>query len=134
METIKISVEVSVNLSKETQSFLAGLFNCNTATQTRVPVEAPATEPASATHAVMPAAEPTSATHAAMPAAEPVKKSEVAETQANITIEDVRGVLLEKINDNRDAIKQKLTELGAPSVTKLDPSKYSELYNFLKSL
>ena len=125
METIKISVEVSVNLSKETQSFLDGLFNRNTAAQAPVPVEAPAAEPASATHAAMPDAEP---------AAEPAKKSEVAETQANITIEDVRGVLLEKINDNRDAIKQKLTELGAPSVTKLDPSKYSELYNFLKSL
>ena len=126
METIKISVEVSVNLSKETQSFLAGLFNSNTATQTRVPVEAPVNTPAPTT--------PVPATPAVTPAAEPVKKSEVVETQANITIEDVRGVLLEKINDNRDAIKQKLTELGAPSVTKLDPSKYSELYNFLKSL
>ena len=126
METIKISVEVSVNLSKETQSFLAGLFNRNTTTQTHVPVEAPVNTPAPTP--------PTPTTPAVTPAAEPVKKSEVVETQANITIEDVRGVLLEKINDNRDAIKQKLTELGAPSVTKLDPSKYSELYNFLKSL
>lgn len=117
METIKISVEVSVNLSKETQSFLAGLFSGNNKPQTYVPVDASV-----------------STTAVAAPAAEPAKKSEVAEEPSNVTIEDVRGVLLEKINDNREAIKQKLTELGAPSVTKLDPSKYSELYNFLKSL
>lgn len=121
METIKISVEVSVNLSKETQSFLAGLFNRTTPTQTPAHVEAHVNTSA-----------PTAP--ATMPATEPAKKSEVAEEPSNVTIEDVRGVLLEKINDNREAIKQKLTELGAPSVTKLDPSKYSELYNFLKSL
>lgn len=121
METIKISVEVSVNLSKETQSFLAGLFSGNNKPQTYAPVEAPVSTPVSTTTV-------------AAPAAEPAKKSEVAEEPSNVTIEDVRGVLLEKINDNREAIKQKLTELGAPSVTKLDPSKYSKLYNFLKSL
>ncbi len=56
------------------------------------------------------------------------------ESQPKIDIEDVRKALVEKVNDHRDAIKQKLTELGASSVTKLDPAKYAEMYNFLKAL
>ena len=40
----------------------------------------------------------------------------------------------QKVNEHRDVIKQKLNELGAPSVTKLNPSKYDEMYNFLESL
>ena len=43
-------------------------------------------------------------------------------------------MLAEKVNEHRDEIKQKLNELGAPSVTKLDPAKYDEMYNFLESL
>ena len=90
METIKISVEVSVNLSENTQNFIKSLFNA-----------APATKPAA-----------------------PASKS----------IEDVRKMLAQKVNENRDVIKQKLNELGAPSVTKLDPAKYDEMYNFLAEL
>ena len=43
-------------------------------------------------------------------------------------------MLAKKVNEHRDEIKQKLNELGAPSVTKLDPAKYDEMYNFLESL
>ena len=43
-------------------------------------------------------------------------------------------MLAQKVNEHRGVIKQKLNEFGAPSVTKLDPSKYDEMYNFLKSL
>ena len=43
-------------------------------------------------------------------------------------------MLAQKVNEHRDTIKQKLDEFGAPSVTKLDPSKYDEMYNFLESL
>ena len=57
-----------------------------------------------------------------------------AESQPKIDIEDVRKALTEKVNDRRGAIKQKLTELGAPNVTKLDPAKYAEMYDFLKAL
>ena len=95
METIKISVEVSVNLSENTQKFLTSLFG----------------------NAIAPSAP-------AAPAASSASKS----------IEDVRGMLAKKVNEHRDVIKQKLNELGAPSVTKLDPAKYDEMYNFLKSL
>lgn len=95
METIKISVEVSVNLSENTQNFIKSLFG----------------------NAIAPSAP-------AAPAASSASKS----------IEDVRGMLAKKVNEHRDVIKQKLNEFGAPSVTKLDPTKYDEMYNFLESL
>ena len=95
METIKISVEVSVNLSENTQKFLTSLFG----------------------NAIAPSAP-------AAPAASSASKS----------IEDVRAMLAKKVNEHRDVIKQKLNELGAPSVTKLDPAKYDEMFNFLESL
>ena len=106
MEAIKISVEVNVNLSENTQSFIKSLFGgaCQCADQ-------------------KPAATPAPSAPAA-PAA----------SSASKTIEDVRAELAKKVNDHRDAIKNKLTELGAPSVTKLDPSKYDEMYNFLAAL
>ena len=95
METIKISVEVSVNLSENTQKFL--------------------TSQSAAKHAPSAPAAP-------------------AASSASKSIEDVRGMLAKKVNEHRDVIKQKLNELGAPSVTKLDPAKYDEMYNFLESL
>ena len=98
METIKISVEVSVNLSENTQNFIKSLFG----------------------NAIAPSA-----------SAAPAAKSAPS---ASKNIEDVRGMLAEKVNEHRDEIKQKLNELGAPSVTKLDPAKYDEMYNFLESL
>ena len=100
MESIKISVEVSVNLSESTQDFIKSLFVA-TVSKPAVSVEA------------KPVVEPTT------PA---------------VSIEDVRQELVKKVNAHREEIKAKLTEFGAPSVTKLDPSKYEEMYNFLTSL
>lgn len=68
-------------------------------------------------------------------------KQEVAKASAPkklessaITIEDVRRLVSAKVSEHRDVIKQKLTELGAPSVTALNPEKYSEIFNFLNTL
>lgn len=76
------------------------------------------------------------ASEAGKAAAEEAKKAEEKkpEPASTITIESVRAVLATKVNDHREAIKNKLNELGAPSVTKLDPSKYQEMYDFLNSL
>ena len=52
----------------------------------------------------------------------------------DISIEDVRALLSEKIAKHRKEIKDELTSLGAPSVTKLDKSKYPDMINFLNSL
>ena len=72
----------------------------------------------------------------AVKAAEAAKaaKAEEQKPAKAVTIEEVRAALASKVNDHRDSIKAKLDELGAPSVTKLDPSKYEEMYNFLNSL
>ena len=51
-----------------------------------------------------------------------------------VTIEHVRQALAAKVNNHREQIKEKLNALGAPSVTKLDPSKYSEMLTFLNAL
>lgn len=66
--------------------------------------------------------------------AEEKKPEPQVQPASTISIESVRAVLATKVNDHREAIKNKLNELGAPSVTKLDPSKYQEMYDFLNSL
>lgn len=139
METIKISVEVSVNLSENTQNFIKSLFgnaiapSASAAPAAKSAPSAPATpaKPAPAKPTTQPAA-PAQTQSAAKPA--PSAPAVPAASSASKNIEDVRGVLAEKVNEHRDEIKQKLNELGAPSVTKLDPAKYDEMYNFLESL
>ena len=108
MEPIKVSVDVTVNLSESAKTFLSTLFSNSV--------------PTPCTTAV--AKEPTPA----------VAKEPTSTVTKSVGIEDVRKVLSEKVNDFRMEIKEKLNELGAPSVTKLDQSKYQEMYDFLKSL
>jgi hypothetical protein len=139
METIKISVEVSVNLSENTQNFIKSLFgNAIAPSAPAAPAAKPApaapaapAKPAPAKPTTQPAA-PAQTQSAAKPA--PSAPAAPAASSASKNIEDVRGMLAEKVNEHRDEIKQKLNELGAPSVTKLDPAKYDEMYNFLESL
>lgn len=139
METIKISVEVSVNLSENTQNFIKSLFGNAIAPSASAAPAAKSAPSAPATPAKPAPAKPTPqpAAHAqtqstAKPA--PSAPAAPAASSASKNIEDVRGMLAEKVNEHRDEIKQKLNELGAPSVTKLDPAKYDEMYNFLESL
>ena len=116
LEPIKVSVDVNVHLSEKTEQFILGLFSGKSVNNTKP--AAPATKPES-----KPAA----------PAAK--SESKPANTASdNISIEDVREALSKKIATHRSEIKEKLTELGAPSVTKLDKSKYSDMLNFLNSL
>lgn len=145
MEAIKISVEVSVNLSENTQNFIKSLFAAGLPSGAQVaaavvqkpaPVApakpAPQPAPAPAPKPQAPAAAPAPTKPAATPA--PGAPAAPAASSASKSIEDVRGMLAKKVNEHRDVIKQKLIELGAPSVTKLDPAKYDEMYNFLESL
>lgn len=139
METIKISVEVSVNLSENTQNFIKSLFgNAIAPSAPAAPAAKPAPS-APATPAKPAPAKPTPqpAAHAqTQSAAKPAPSAPAAPaaSSASKDIEDVRGMLARKVNEHRDEIKQKLNELGAPSVTKLDPAKYDEMYDFLESL
>lgn len=142
METVKISVEVSVNLSENTQNFIKSLFGgamVTATTQKPAPAAgvastkpAPQLKPAQAPKPQAPAAAPVPTKPAATPA--PGAPAAQAVSSASKSIEDVRKMLAQKVNEHRGVIKQKLNEFGAPSVTKLDPSKYDEMYNFLESL
>lgn len=137
MEAIKISVEVSVNLSENTQNFIKSLFG-KVAVTTTANAQKPATAaPAQAPKPQAPKPQAPAATSAPTKSvANPVSGAPAAQaaSSASKSIEDVRKMLAQKVNEHRDVIKQKLNELGAPSVTKLNPSKYDEMYNFLESL
>lgn len=133
METIKISVEVSVNLSENTQKFLTSLFAAGVPSGAQV--AASVSKPTHQSESVKPTPQP-AAPAQTQSAAKPAPSAPVAPaaSSASKSIEDVRGMLAKKVNEHRDVIRQKLNELGAPSVTKLDPAKYDEVYNFLESL
>lgn len=137
METIKISVEVSVNLSESAQNFIKSMFatgvpsGAQVAASVSKPAPAAPVKPAPTKPTPQPAA-PAQTQSAAEPA--PSAPAAPAASSANKSVEDVRAMLAQKVNAHRDVIKQKLNELGAPSVTKLDPAKYDEMYDFLVNL
>jgi outer membrane biosynthesis protein TonB len=62
------------------------------------------------------------------------KKEESKAEKSSVTVEQIRGIQKEVVYDHRDAIKEKLTELGAGSVSKLKEEDYADYYEFLKSL
>lgn len=62
------------------------------------------------------------------------KAEEVTNKESEIKISDLRTLLSKKVDEHRDDIKAKLTELGAKNVTTLDESKYEEFHTFLKDL
>lgn len=82
---------------------------------------APASEPA-------PAPAPAETPAPAEPAPAP------APTAQGITTDMLRIKVAEKINEHRDAIKAKLTELGAQKVTLLEGEQREEMYRFLETL
>lgn len=50
------------------------------------------------------------------------------------SIQDIRTLLASKVDNNRETIRAKLTELGAKNVTGLDTRNYDSFYEFLKDL
>lgn len=127
LEPIKVSVDVNVHLSEKTEQFILGLFSGKSVDNTKP--AAPAAKPESKPAAPTAKQESKPASTAAQPESKPANTA-----SDNISIEYVREALSKKVATHRSEIKEKLTELGAPSVTKLDKSKYSEMLNFLNSL
>ena len=70
----------------------------------------------------------------AKPAALATATAKPASDAVSISIDEVRSAVALKVADYRQEIKDKLTELGAPSVTKLDPAKYKDMLDFINSL
>lgn len=118
-----IKLELAINLSEDTKAFLASVLNSSQL----IPFAATALTSEAKDKEESPAPAPTAPAAPAAPAA-PVPST------TSITIESIREELSKKVNDFRNEIKEKLNELGAPSVTKLDKSKYQEMYNFLMAL
>ena len=131
-----IQINVTVKLDDATQAFLSSLFGSpvKPAGEQAKPAESP--KPAEQQKPVKlpkPApAKPAEQPAPAKPAEQP--KPAAASTQSSITIDGLRELAMTKMNAHRVEIKQKLTELGTPSITKLDTAKYQEMYDFLKGL
>lgn len=51
-----------------------------------------------------------------------------------VSIQDIRTLLTSKVDNHRETIRAKLTELGARNVTGLDVRNYDAFYEFLKDL
>lgn len=51
-----------------------------------------------------------------------------------VSIQDIRTLLANKVDNHREAIRAKLTELGTRNVTVLDARNYDAFYEFLKNL
>ena len=141
-----IQINVTVKFDDATQAFLSSLLG-NVA---KPAVEQP--KLAKPAEQVKPVAEqtkpaPAEPKQAEPKQAEPVKPAEpepaepvatatitTAPKQSSITVDSLRELAMTKMNAHRVEIKQKLTELGTPSITKLDVPKYQEMYDFLKGL
>lgn len=126
MEAIQINVSVELNMSQDTKDFISSLFKPNLQGTLLTPAKQ-----VSASAKPAPALAPEKP---ATPAPAKPTATAPASVSTSITIEQVRQALATKINGHREEIKNKLNSLGAPSVTKLDPAKYSEMFTFLNSL
>ena len=148
-----IQINVNVKLDDGTQAFLSSLFGglAKSAGEQSKPAEQqkPAEQPKpklavaapakpAVTAPAKPAEQPKPAVTApAKPAEQPkpaAAPAPTASTQSSVTIDGLRELAMTKMNAHRVEIKQKLTELGTPSITKLDAAKYREMYDFLNGL
>ena len=119
MEPIQIHVSVELNLSQDVKNFLTSIVSNHAPVAKSAPAPAPAAPAPQAPAPQAPAAHSPAPTTSAAP---------------SVTIEHVRKALADKVNGHREEIKAKLNSLGAPSVTKLDPAKYTEMFSFLNAL
>ena len=125
-----IQINVTIKFDDATQAFLGSLFGglVKPAGEQTKPVtqQKPAAEQKPAVEQKPAAEQKPAEQQKPAPAATPA--------QSSITIDSLRELAMTKMNAHRVEIKQKLTELGTPSITKLDVSKYQEMYDFLKGL
>lgn len=147
-----IQINVNVKLDDGTQAFLSSLFGGlaksageqSKPAEQQKPAEQPKPKPAVAAPAKSTTAAPAKPAEQPKPAVAPAKPAEqpkpaaapapTASTQSSVTIDGLRELAMTKMNAHRVEIKQKLTELGTPSITKLDAAKYQEMYDFLNGL
>lgn len=142
---LDMTIRVNVELSENTKKFLKELL-CSFTCQPGIPgnlsdddavkntaqsKSQPKRKKANSTEATAEPA-PNSET-VPEPKADPEPERESA-SASTVSIKDLREELMRKVDKSREAIKDKLSELGSPSITKLDEKYYDEFYKFLKSL
>ena len=110
-----IQINVTIKFDDATQAFLGSLFGGLVKPAEQKPAEQKPVEQQKPAEQTKPAEQQKPA-------------------QSSITIDSLRELAMTKMNAHRVEIKQKLTELGTPSITKLDATKYQEMYDFLKGL
>lgn len=64
----------------------------------------------------------------------PMDANSSSGSDPDVPIQDIRTLLASKVDNHREAIRAKLTELGARNVTGLDARNYGSFYKFLKDL
>lgn len=126
MNTFNVNVSISVDFSENAKNFLSNLLevkNSLAAEKRIIPTSSENVSEKTETEYKRGAAVPES-TQASVSVAPP----------SDVTIDDVRQALAAKVSNHREEIKSKLSELGAPSVTRLNPDKYVEMLIFLNEL
>lgn len=131
MENLNIKINVEVGLSKDTKDFLSNVFSLAVAKASNLGTMQCTHDEAAATGKF---AQDTFVED--KPAEKPAEIVDKPKTKAKsaITVEELRNLLSMKVNAHRKEIKEKLEQLGAPSITKLDEENYEEMYSFLESL
>lgn len=125
---MKVEIKIEANL-EETQDLemvrkICQVIGANPVTVKTTDVKKPAPAPAPA------------------PAPRKTEKPEPMPMDANsslgsdpaVSIQDIRTLLASKVDNNRETIRAKLTELGTKNVTGLDARNYDAFYEFLKDL
>lgn len=132
---MKVEIKIEANL-EETQDLemvrkICQVIGANPVTVKTTDVKKPA-----------PAQDVKKPAPAPAPAPRKTKESEPMPMDANsslgsdpaVSIQDIRILLASKVDNNRETIRAKLTELGAKNVTGLDTRNYDSFYEFLKDL
>lgn len=127
---MKVEIKFEANL-EETQDLemvrkICQVMGSNPVTVKTADVKKPATAPAPA---LAPAPKKTEDL-----ASMPMDANSSLGSDPAVSIQDIRTLLASKVDNNREAIRAKLTELGAKNVTGLDARNYDSFYEFLKDL
>lgn len=129
---MKVEIKFEANL-EETQDLEMVRKICQAIGSNPVTVKKPA--PAQDVKKPAPASAPASAPKKmGEPEPMPMDANSSLGSDPAVSIQDIRTLLASKVDNNREAIRAKLTELGAKNVTGLDSRNYDSFYGFLKNL
>lgn len=141
---MKVEIKFEANL-EETQDLemvrkICQVIGANPVTVKTTDVKKPA--PAQNVKKPAPAQDVTKPAPAPAPVPKKTEEPEPMPMDANsslgsdpaVSIQDIRTLLASKVDNHRETIRAKLTELGAKNVTGLDARNYDAFYEFLKDL